>query len=372
MINEDIYKLTSGVRTLAENVEYTYSKVAQKHRFRHLFEPLRLLQQQDFISAYLKGENPFPKSIEIDPTNACNHDCPFCIYSSMHQKGRRERIPAADLFRIIKEAKSLNCESILFIGGGEPLVNPDTVAAIKLAGSLGLSCGLVTNGALLRPGIAEALKQNCTYIRVSLDAGTPETHSYMHKSNDFERILSNLEYLAKANGKSTLGVSYFISEHNFHEIPMVTQHIRDIGLDYIQFKSYSGVKFPEMYYRLLLENLSLALEHATESFDIHIMANIFSQDTHQVRGYHKCHWQAFKTIINADGNMYLCTQRRGKSDSVIGNIYNNSLSEIWDGVLRSDVINNLLLQECPFCVHHQQNQIVDFYATNSMSKNKFY
>ena len=36
------------------------------------------------IEEYFKGKNPSPITIEIDPSNACNHSCPFCISGHLH------------------------------------------------------------------------------------------------------------------------------------------------------------------------------------------------------------------------------------------------------------------------------------------------
>jgi len=86
MIAENIADITGGIHGLAEKVANRYAAIERRHRFRFLFDPLRILEQTDFIQCYLAGENPFTPSVELDPFNACNHDCGFCIYRSMHQK----------------------------------------------------------------------------------------------------------------------------------------------------------------------------------------------------------------------------------------------------------------------------------------------
>src|SRR5437762_9589828 len=80
MVAESVADITAGIRGLAERVAYRYAGIERRHRFRFLFDPLRMLEQTDFMQRYLAGENPFPLSVELDPSNACNHDCCFCIY----------------------------------------------------------------------------------------------------------------------------------------------------------------------------------------------------------------------------------------------------------------------------------------------------
>jgi len=67
MAAENPAAATAGIHGLAERVAYRYAAIERKHRFRFLFNPLRLLEQTGFIEAYLAGGNPFPRSVEIDP-----------------------------------------------------------------------------------------------------------------------------------------------------------------------------------------------------------------------------------------------------------------------------------------------------------------
>ncbi len=372
MINEEIYYMTSGARSSAEKLGYLYGKVKQDHKHKFLFDPLRSLLIRDFIQQYIDGNDPFPPNIEIDISNACNHDCPFCIYSSLHKKGHNEILKKETVMAVIKEFANLGGKSLLFIGGGEPLIHKSCIDLIDFASQSGLSVGLVTNGSILKGGDFERLKRACTYIRFSIDAGTPSTYEVMHKSRDFEKVVGNLKMLCNAPGDATVGVSYFISESNFHECYLAASIFKDAGADYVQFKTYSGVPIESSIYDLLLDELGRVLTLNDVSYDIHIMERIFDQRDFQVRDYSKCHWQAFKTIIGADGNVYLCAQRRGKADSIIGNVKELSLYEIWNGELRRAVLNNLVTERCPFCVHHNQNKQIDFLYNYKESHKSFY
>ena len=55
MVSENISDITSGIHGLAERVAYRYAEIERKHRFRFLFDPLRLLEQRDFVERYLAG-----------------------------------------------------------------------------------------------------------------------------------------------------------------------------------------------------------------------------------------------------------------------------------------------------------------------------
>ncbi len=362
MISENVRELTSGIHGTPERVAYRYAEAERKHRFRFLFDPLRLLMQGEFVARYLRGEDPFPPSVEIDPSNACNHDCGFCIYHSLHQPGRNEQLPGELLFSLLDQLRGLGTTSVLFVGGGEPLTHPDAVEAVERAAAHGFACGLVTNGALADPEKGDRLKAAATYVRFSLDAATPETHLKLHGRDDFDRIVGNLSYLARAPGRATVGTGFFINETNVHEIVPTARLVKETGADYIQFKTYSGVPFPPDLHERVLLGIEQVLPLSDGSFDVHVAERIFENQAFQVRGYSRCHFQAMKTIISADGSLYLCAQKRTSADGVIGNVYTSSLAEIWRGEQRRRVVESLKLADCPYCVHDRQNKMLEFLA----------
>ncbi|WP_416960117.1 radical SAM protein [Streptomyces sp. Agncl-13] len=378
VVNEDVAELTSGARTAAEALGYRYAEIERGHRFRFLFDPLRLLEQRDVIRAYAAGEDPFPTSVEIDPANSCNHHCTFCIYSSLHSKERSERMAPERLLSLVEELAQLGVTSLLFVGGGEPMTHPRTVDAIELAASHGMSAGLVTNGSRVFPELGARLKKAATYVRFSLDAADPELHARLHGNKDHHRIIANLRALAAADGPCTVGTGFFVNDDNVHDLVACGELVKDCGVDYIQYKSYSGVAVgPELHARMLA-GLDRALDLDDERFDVQIVDRIFDNNTHQVRGYSRCHWQQFKPAIGADGNVFLCAQKRTRTNAgdgiagVIGNINDSTFAEVWRGEQRRQVLEQLVLKSCPFCVHHQQNRMLEFLTGFDAPHGKFF
>ncbi len=372
MISEDIADLTSGIRSPGERLAYLYAEVEKRHRLRFLFDPLRLLLDKQTLESYRNGENPFPRSVEIDPSNACNHDCSFCIYHSMHQPGRRERISDERLLQLIDELHELGTRSILFVGGGEPMMHTKTVDAIERAADYGISCGVVTNGSLVIGDKARRLKQAATYVRFSFDAATPETHAALHGLDDFNTIVENLHDLAAADGPCTVGTGMFINDRNVSEVYECAELVKRAGADYIQLKSYSGIAIPEEWYGEMLAEIERTLALSDDLFDVHVMDRLFHRQTFQVRGYSQCHMQALKTVINADGSVYLCAQKRTNPNGRVGNINDASLEEIWSSLQRKEVVDSLDLVGCPFCVHDQQNKMVEFFANFATPHQDFF
>jgi radical SAM protein with 4Fe4S-binding SPASM domain len=79
-----------------------------------------------------------------------------------------------------------------------------------------------------------------------------------------------------------------------------------------------------------------------------------------------------KTVINADGAMYLCAQKRTNPTGRIGNVHEHSITEIWNSVKRAQVVNGLDLTGCPYCVHDKHNKMIEFMAHFRAPHGSFY
>jgi radical SAM protein with 4Fe4S-binding SPASM domain len=124
-------------------------------------------------------------------------------------------------------------------------------------------------------------------------------------------------------------------------------------------------------HREILTLLEEAISLSSENFDVHIVDRLFDNNVHQIRGYSKCHWQAVKPIIGADGSVYLCAQKRTSKDGIIGNVIERSFSEVWAGTQRQQTLQQLDLMTCPYCVHHSQNQMLEFRSSFSSPHGSF-
>ena len=53
----------------------------------NIFNPQhKILCHLNKVEKYFKNQNPYPITIEVDPSNTCNHSCPFCISGHLHLK----------------------------------------------------------------------------------------------------------------------------------------------------------------------------------------------------------------------------------------------------------------------------------------------
>ena len=92
-----------------------------------------------------------PPILQLEPTTACNLDCPFCLRRSLN---RSEDYISFDEFRqIIDRSKS---RYLTLHGWGEPLLHQDLPAMIRYASGKKISVNFTTNATLL-PGKTDEL-----------------------------------------------------------------------------------------------------------------------------------------------------------------------------------------------------------------------
>lgn len=342
------------------------------------FNHLKILNHLDRIEALDEGKKPFPVSCEIDPSNLCNHKCVWC-YFAKSRKSIQENIPKKILFNVIKELAEGGTKSITFTGGGEPLANPSTIDAIKLTKGSGIQCGLVTNGGLLSENINKIIIQNCSFVRISLDAGTFETHRQLHKpknekNDNFNNIMKNIENLViereRKHKNITIGVGFLVHKTNYMEIQALAEILKNVNVDYLQIRP---INIPgNLDYTKVWNDAQPIIERtmklSNEKFRIFPVQRRYYEILCDIRNYTKCMIHNLLTVIGADSKVYLCSLFRGIEKYSFGSLKEKSFKEIWNGERRKNIVETLNINKCPNCRYNGYNEILEYLS----SKNKIH
>lgn len=84
-----------------------------------LFAPSKVNTYHEKIEAYLKGEQIYPTTIELDLTQLCTRSCPGCPYGVSRQKGLTLDLPFLErLFSVLGP----HTPGIVFSGGESTIV----------------------------------------------------------------------------------------------------------------------------------------------------------------------------------------------------------------------------------------------------------
>lgn len=332
----------------------------------------KMLWHIDRVAEFIATGNTAPILFEIDPSNKCNHDCPWCSFSKLRSESQ-DMLCLESLTNILIDLKTFGVKAINYTGGGEPLMNPSTIKAIEQGYQLDLDQGIFTNGQLLTEKKADIMAKKMTWIRFSLDAGNAVDYARSHGTSEqsFYKVLDNLRYLCSIKNRCTVGVGFIITPENYHGILDAAFFAYDCGADYIQFKP--EIRRPnqpqitrEFYEENILPQLRRAKNLQTDKFNVMITQyrfdDLFSPETNYGRAYKKCLSHNFQGAIGADGKVYVCDHHKGEKDYEIGDLKESSIEDIWYSVQRHQVINKLDqtdLSQCQVCCrNHEANKFL--------------
>lgn len=203
----------------------------------------KLIYHPERLVEWLKNGDCFPIYVEIGPTNRCNHQCTFCALDWLQKQP--QDINTDVLQNALKNMATIGVKSVMFGGEGEPLMHPDIDKFIICAHDVGLDVALTTNGRFLDDQRLQRILPYLTWIRVSLDAGTVQTHQKIHNSpyHDFSIITKNISNAIKIKRNLTLGVEIglqmLLVDENQEEILPFIKLGKDLGVDNVQIKPYS-------------------------------------------------------------------------------------------------------------------------------------
>jgi len=165
-------------------------------RYRSMVDAMQVCEQPDI-----------PKTMLLEPTNACNLKCNFCYNASSE---RQISLLDTNLaHRILEGAFLLGVREVGFYLNGEPLLHPELEKMVALAKQIGFSyIFLTTNGVLAKSDrIATLVKNGLNSIKFSINAGERREYQGIHGVDAFPVVLDNLEgILGRREELASLGL----------------------------------------------------------------------------------------------------------------------------------------------------------------------
>ncbi|MCI9531206.1 MAG: radical SAM protein [Lachnospiraceae bacterium] len=305
----------------------------------------KLIYHPHRVSGWMKGENIYPIELEIGLTNACNHRCIFCAVDYTGYKP--EMMDAGMLKTRLAEFAQKGVKSIIYAGEGEPLLNKNAVEIINRTKRSGIDVALSTNGVLLTPEISKECLASLAWIRFSTAGITDASYGKIHqcKKGDLQIVLHNMQgavHVKKEQGLSTtLGVQLLLLPDNKDEVVSMAKELKKIGVDYFTVKPFSqhpqSGNILQVDYQEMLEVEEELREIEEEDFKIYFRAHSMHKLACK-RGYTQCLALPFMVYIDAKGNLWPCIVFMGNKEFSYGNLYEESLEEIWEGDRRKKLM----------------------------------
>lgn len=321
----------------------------------HRFESFKIMAHSDRIKAIVDGHIPAPVEWVIYPSNACGYKCGHCIMAE-EKDSHPQRLPEETMRKIPFDARAHGIKTVIFSGGGDPLLNPWTLDTARELRARGIKTGINNQGWHL----TDASMFN--YVRFSVDAATKETYQKIHGIDGWERINDNIRNLKKSPD-TEVGLAFLVTPTNWHEIESFCEwgqqfdpeylHIRPAFLDapYLDLQYPGGDadlrhRVPEM----------IEMQRRIEVKYKNVFFRIDKFDGYWTpKLYGKCRSTPLLAVLAADGSFLICQDKFMRW----GDYNTQSFNEIWWGDEHRKIIEAIDLKTCPRCVENGYNEIIE-------------
>lgn len=213
---------------------------------------------------------------------------------------------------------------------------------------------MITNGTVR---LSESVLSKFEWVRVSLDASNVEEYYNLKKVDFFEKVLMNIAHYVRYC--DTVGVGYVVTNNNMSNIETLILRLREIGVSYVQLRPV--VDMPD----LLPKDQDLKYLEFYRGAKFNVIIDGMHENLEKGNNNLPCVSSSLTSVISGDGSVYLCG-RLNIYDWVkpMGNIKNQSFSEIWNGNERKrqlDMIGNASFcnKNCPQCRISKFNYLFD-------------
>ena len=161
-------------------------------------------------------------------TRRCNLYCEHC-YAGADRDAAPGELTTAEGKHLLDELADYGVPVVLF-SGGEPLVREDLETLVAHAADVGIRPVLSTNGTLVTPDRAAALRDaGLKYAGVSVD-GMPERNDAFRGEEDaFDAAVRGIEHFLDAGLKT--GLRYTITQKNAADMEAVVNLLSEVGVD---------------------------------------------------------------------------------------------------------------------------------------------
>lgn len=329
------------------------------------------------INSFINGEYEHTLSTVLLylSSGICNQDCYYCDknFYSITPKSFEKSF----LDKLVDDMVELGANSMIILGeGSEPLLNPNLCSLIDNATAHNIECGIYTNGSIVNEQIINSFNK-LDFLRLSLDAGSKETHIRIHKYNTnkdyYESAIKMLKALDKK--KVNTGVAYIILKENVDELYDAWELMSDIGVGFIEIKFplKEGYVFDEIDEKMIqsLKNQLSRIENSGRKGAQIVLNNhikrLFCGDGIEIKDLTRqdecqCFTCAFRTIVSPLG-FFNCSPKKNLEDSRYGDPFCSTLYEAWN----SDRHKSMIGKNCSICcTYYQQNQVLSDIRNGNM------
>jgi MoaA/NifB/PqqE/SkfB family radical SAM enzyme len=320
----------------------------------------------------------YPKWLVIQLLEKCNLRCRMCYEwgenGSYFGKQSLEELDMAVVRRVLEEARDKKPYLGLF--GGEPLMYTHIDEVLHLVSEFGLKLDIPTNGTFLEKYAELLVETKPQRLWISLD-GPEEINDYQRGKGVFRKVVDGIDRLFQVRqdrGSSLpkIGLTIIVTPFNYRYVETLFLDCVDMSkIDHIsiEFQLYATNEQYEQYKHVLAEEFGVMEAPCAKGFvwdhaefasidipllikqinsvreycnahDIYMITYPKTIEENNIRNFFTANWSEMKdhrdkcsfpwlyAEINTRGDVSCC---HTFYDLVCGNVYRQSLTEIWNG-----------------------------------------
>lgn len=245
----------------------------------------------------VKGQAPI--SIHAALTDACFNRCPMCEHPMRPQR----KMTAQSWIEFLRKPEMAALESVCY-AGGDPMAFPEFNEVMAYHVERGLSFGMTITG-YVPSTVDMKLLAHAAWVRVSLDAITPEVYERVRGHTPVRKVLAGIDKMLAAGVKVALGIT--VHKGNIDDMPNVKAYAEQKGITNIDVR-----------------HLNFNTTEETEALRLGYV-NVYP--------FKRCHAALFQVYVDASGDVYPCCVAVGDTKAEaqtpnFGNIFTDQWSSI--------------------------------------------
>ena len=279
-----------------------------------------------------------PSSVDFFITSRCNLSCVHCFANREQQE--KADLPLKDIDSVFSQLEQMGVLEVR-ITGGEPLLHREITRILQLFGKKKFRKVLLTNGTLLNEDIVLLLKASGIIPTVSLDDSEAEEHGHFRGvKGSHERTIEGLKLLQKHGVQ--YGINCCLNKKNLDRYQDIIDFASKYGcsrialLDLKQIGQMSNnpqwVPSDKDYQAIF--NRLLVAKAKNRKIEVSLDAFMHCYPMQESvllakKGIVSCKAGTSRLSIGSDGSIYPCNFAISDNHWNMGNIKNESLSDIW-------------------------------------------
>ena len=278
--------------------------------------------------------------IHVDISGLCNEHCVHCY---IPDKFKNKAMSCEMFWRILEQSQSCNVLNIT-ISGGEPMLNPNLLDFVRSCRSDNFSVNLLSNLTLLNDEmVSEFERSPLLSIQTSLYSMIPEVHdSITNSKGSFAKTKRAIEVLYKHN--IPMQINCPVMKQNKDSYQGVLDWAKSLNIeassDFMLFGCFDG-SGKNLQCRLELSEVEDVIRNEKQS-QVQAKEHQYNPESNSSI----CPVCSSSICVSHLGDVYPC---EGWQSLILGNIMENTISQIWEESPAVHKLRNLSIRDFPKC-----------------------